>query len=60
MPILLIILAGCANPPVPLDTAPDFVGFITQEIPGENDDQPDQIVVESHADRVASCHWAHD
>jgi hypothetical protein len=52
LPILLIILAGCAGPREAVTTAPDFVGFITQVIPAENNDQPDQIVVESHADKV--------
>ena len=49
---LLIILTGCAASNKPTNTAPDFVGFISQLIPGENDDQPDQIVVESQGDKV--------
>ena len=49
---LLIILAGCASPRKAVATAPDFVGFITQVIPGENDDQLDQIVVEYQPHKV--------
>jgi len=49
---LLIILAGCASPRKAVATAPDFVGFITQVIPGENDDQLDQIVVEYKPHKV--------
>lgn len=49
---MLIILVGCVNQKKPMDTAPDFVGFITQVIPGENNDQPDQIVVEFQPHKV--------
>jgi hypothetical protein len=49
---LLIILAGCAGPRNAVATAPDFVGFITQVIPGKNDDQLDQIVVEYQPNKV--------
>lgn len=49
---MVIILVGCVNQQKPVDTAPDFVGFITQVIPGENNDQPDQIVVEFQPHKV--------
>jgi hypothetical protein len=54
LPFLLIILAGCARPPEPMKSAPDFVGFVTQIMPGENNRQPDRVVVENHADKVVT------
>jgi len=38
---LLIILAGYVSSRKAVATAPDFVGFIIQVIPAENDDQLD-------------------
>lgn len=41
----MVVAAGCASAPEPLQTEPDFIGFITEI-------QPGQITVESHADKI--------
>lgn len=42
---LMVVAAGCASAPEPLQTEPDFIGFITGI-------QSGQITVESHADKI--------
>jgi hypothetical protein len=43
--VALLSITACASAPEPLQTEPDFLGFITGIEPG-------QITVESHADKI--------
>jgi len=43
--IALLPVTACTSSPEPLQTEPDFLGFITEI-------QPDRITVESHADKI--------
>lgn len=49
---LLSVLVGCTNEQQALDTAPDFVGFISQIAPESGSSQVGQIIIESQANKV--------
>jgi hypothetical protein len=51
---LAVVSADCAQATKPIETEPDFIGFITEIQPGQEEGIRGRISAESHADKIVT------